>query len=72
MALFTPSILPPTVHQNLPKPPFVTSGYLSPQTNRNTGFLLSIMFGQHAFVELATPLHDINYIVIYTYIEVII
>ena len=39
MALFTPSLLSPTVPQNLPKP-FVTCGYLSPKTSRNTGFLL--------------------------------
>ena len=65
MALFTPSFLPPTVHQNLPTP-FCHIWISVTPKNRNTGFLLfsKITVGQRKFAELATPLYDSSSIVV--------
>ena len=71
MTLFTPSILPPTVHQNLPKP--FSHMWISVTPNKQKHRIPSFKnFEQPEFIELATPFHESSYIVIYTYIEVVI
>ena len=72
MALFTPSILPLTIHQNLPKHFCHIWIFVVPNRQNHCipTFFKNKMFGWGEFVVLDTPLYDSSYIVRNTYIAV--